>query len=155
MMKKIAIVYNDSSSLSDDELQAVCHILKENSYSVTLHKAVANSEIATLYQQWMEEPPHLILTIDFAGFQYRTTGRSTAYNQIPTNIIHYLSTLSGHPSSYLCGVFNIATTFLCLRSSDVEQIQAASVYATDVRHITSLPDSLPALLAEMDWRIPN
>ncbi|MCH5266664.1 MAG: hypothetical protein J1F02_12250 [Lachnospiraceae bacterium] len=151
-MKTIAIVYNPKETNSRSLAEKLPCILPEH-YQITLCPLENPDSIRSFFSTWQETLPHLILTINLAGFELRTTGNDAAYTKLPVNFIHYISKSPSHYREQLQGLIDFTAKFIVTTPEAKTYLEKNYSNIYDITLTTSLTDSLPPILEQLDWRL--
>jgi hypothetical protein len=150
-MKEIAIVYYEK--VCSVNITRIRSSLEQMNYSVSLCPITEKHTFFSYFSDFQNNLPNLILTIDLAGFELKTTGENVAYNRLPTNIIHYISQMKEDYADELNHLFAISSLFLSVDPNCIRFIQNQCKKIYTSRLISSLEKELPYVLASLDWRI--
>lgn len=154
-MKEIAILFHLKSSLSEDILTQYINEWTCITYHFSLYDVTETSTMKTLFSKWQSAPPHAIVTIDLAGFNCRTIGINNVFNHIPTNMLHYLSSLDKYKEDNFDGMFTLSTIFLCAKEDDCHSLIRINPFIHHVLAVNSIKDELIPILNTIDYRISD
>lgn len=150
-MRKITIVYDKNRSNPPSDV--LIHLLSEAGYDITICNASDTEQWKTCFINWKKSLPDLIVTINLAGLSNRTTSDDSAYNLIPTNIIHFIPELSQCDTALLSGLHTLSTAFCVTSSKDASLLKKiCDIPFNTVYTVPSLEESMLSILSKLDWR---
>ena len=147
-MKKIAIVYNSST----DSVTAgiIDKSLCAAGYETLVFPLDDNKTIEDAYKDWGSI--NLVISINLAGFSYRSSGDNSVYATLDYNSIHYIDRDVEDEGKLLSGLITITMKFLTDSMERSERIEGTYRRIHDVSVISDIEEDIVKVVDGLDWR---
>ena len=146
-MRKVAIIYNADT---DSEIaEKIYNSL--NAYDVIRFPLDEEHTIEEAYVSW-GDIPNLIITVNLAGFGYRSSGNNNIYATLPVNTLHYIDKDLEDEEKLLQGLIPITMKFVVDDEERGQRLKKAYRRIYDLDIVTDIENQIPELLENMDWR---
>ena len=147
-MRKIGVIYQKgkdeliaermSFSLNDAGYEACCYCLDDDH---TIEEA---------YKEWGNIS--LVITVNLAGFSYRSSGDNSVYATLDYNSIHYIDRDADDESRLLNGLITITMKFLTDSKERCERMESSYRRLHDISVVTDIGEDIVRIVDELDWR---
>ena len=151
MMKRVALVYREDS---DRELAGSIREAIGGSGRYELIDCPLNDKfsIQNYYSSW-RDVPQLVLTINLAGFDWRSTGDNSFYATLSVNTMHYIDRDVGGTDELLSGLIPITMKFVTDDRARMKSLKEVCHRIYDICCVDSVTEEIVTLIDETDWRL--
>ena len=150
-MKKrlIAIVYDNECDAETAEMTEA--VLADMGYDVVTYHLDEEKTIESVYAGW-SSVPHLIITLNHAGFSYRSSGDNAVYATLDVNTIHYINRDVEGEERLLSGLITITEMFITDSEERKKRIESSYRRIHDVRVSAHFSAEIGEIVDKLDWR---
>lgn len=147
-MKRIAIICTKRDETMGEVIGAV---LAESGYQTENYLLGDDLTIEKVYAGW-GDTPNLVITINLAGFSYRSSGNNSVYATLDVNTLHYIDRDVENEQSLLAGLITITMKFITDDPDRCRRIKNTYRRIHDISVVSDLENGITDILDNMDWR---
>lgn len=150
-MRRIAIIYDGNQD--GDVAGRIGTELSKAGYETTLYPLDESQTIQSVYAGWGDI--HLVITVNLAGFSYRSSGNNAVYSTLDFNSIHYIDRDVEGEEALLSGLITITMLFLTDDEQRKRRLHETYRRIHDVSMVSSIETDIVSIVDGLDWRKPE
>ena len=144
----IAVVYD--RNMDEKTADSIGISLSDTGYDVKLYPLDENVGIEDAYRTWGSI--HLVITVNLAGFAYRSSGNNSVYATLDYNSIHYIGRDVDNEADLLTGLVTITMMFLTDSKQRSDRLIMDYRRIHEVSVVSDIGKDIVPIVDNLDWR---
>ena len=147
MSREVAIIYEKEDMTTALGMKDVLC----DSYDVRTYQLDESHSIQEIYVSW-GRGPDLVITVNLAGFSYRSSGDNSIYATLDVNTIHYIDRRIENEDRLLYGLLPVTMKFLTNSEDIAIRLKKTYRRMCDVSAVSDIVNDIKGIVDGLDWR---